>query len=455
MDARQIIVSTSEGSMGKIYPENTSGEQENYLAFLLNFVSSRFSVITISVEPQLVAVVHAQTLELFKRKNYSGFGQREVPLEYLEESFRDEIEKKIKDFLFKYKVMGYLFEQIIERKIHVSNYPRLKNIEVTPEKRFLYHFNVSLVEPFELKEWKHFSFRSPKRKKYKDLDKQVVNFMSKEAVSDKKQTNEIVEENDWVCLKSTLVDRAGQPIEKEVAGIFWIRIKKYEVSDPFQELFLNKSVQEAFVTDCLDLGSEAVSDYDSYQYNFLITIISIVKGSCLSLDVLKNTFKLKNKAEIHNKLMEVFSYRDDLSQRKAIIEELFHIFLSKHRFEIPKHLILRRQEDILMAVKERPDYQVYKSQKDFELYTELLAEKQLKEEFLIDKIAYQEDIKIDLKDIQNYLHLFNNSKLREFVYFKPVIEKIDQVNVPFNEGTLKHAVLREKTLNAVIHILTR
>ncbi|MFH1831855.1 MAG: hypothetical protein ABH827_03545 [bacterium] len=455
MDVNQIMEPSFEGSMGKVYPEAEKREKESFLTFTLNYVSSRFSIITITVEPELVAVVHAQTIELFKRKNYSGFGQKEVPQEYLEDNFKGEIEKKIKDFLFKYKVMGYLFEEIIDRKIHVSNYPRLKDVEVTPERRVLYHFNVSLVEPFELKEWKHFSFRSPKRKKYKDLDKQVVNFMGKEIISDKKQQSEIVEESDWVCLKSTLVDRAGQFLDKEVSGIFWIRIKKYEVADPFQELFLNKSIQQAFITDCLDLGSEAVYDYDSYQYNFLITIRSIVKGSCLSLDVLKSTFKLKNKAEIHNKLMEVFSYRDDLSQRKAIIEELFHIFLSKHRFEIPKHLILRRQEDILVAVKERPDYQVYKSQKDFELYTELLAEKQLKEEFLIDKIAYQEDVKIDFKDIQNYLHLFNNSKLREFVYFKPVIEKIDQVNVPFNEGTLKHAVLREKTLNTVIHILTR
>ena len=169
----------------------------------------------------------------------------------------------------------------------------------------------------------------------------------------------------------------------------------------------------------------------------------------------KNRLKLKTKDSIHKKLIEVFSYRNDMSQRKTIIEEIFHLFFSNHRFEVPKHLIIRKQEQILIELKKHPDYQVYKSQKDFQERLEMLAEKLLKEEILIDHIAYQENIKTVIKDVEHYLSLFNNDRLREFVYFKPSFTRIEESDFPIHESLIRHAVLREKTLNHIIHVLTK
>jgi FKBP-type peptidyl-prolyl cis-trans isomerase (trigger factor) len=159
--------------------------------------------------------------------------------------------------------------------------------------------------------------------------------------------------------------------------------------------------------------------------------------------------------DIHNKLIEVFSYRNDISQRRSIIEEVFHLFFSKHRFEIPKHLTIRKQESLLEMLKKQPDYQVYKSQKDFYNKVATLAEKLLKEEILIDQIAYKENLKTSGKDIKHYLTMFNNSRLREFVYFKPAFEPLEETDLPLSEGYLRQSVLREKTLNHIIFTLTK
>ena len=455
MNVNSTIKSSFEECTKKKRDGHEGGGEEKYLSFELKPVSSRFSVVVVTVESTLANVAYDQTIELFKRRKFSGFEKKNIPQEYVEENFRGEIQKKVKNYLFKYKVIKYLFDQLIEQKVHFSNYPRLKKIEITPDRQIRYSFNISLIEPLELKEWKHFSFKAPKRKKYKDLDKQVISFISEKAIPERKQKMDEVEENDWVCFDAMLLDRSNQPLKKKITGTFWMRVRKSEVIDPLQELFFGRHLNESFPTDSLDVKEESFNNFDNYYYNFLVSIKSIVKGTHMSLDNLKNMFKLKNKTEIHNKLMEVFSYRDDLSQRKATIEELFHLFLSKHRFEIPKHLIMRRQEDILLSVMEQPDYQVYRSQRDFEENVALLAEKQIKEEIIIDKIAYQENVKVDSKDIQHYLHLFNNKRLREFVYFKPVIQRIDSVNTPLNQSVLKQTVLREKTLNTVIHTLTR
>ena len=159
--------------------------------------------------------------------------------------------------------------------------------------------------------------------------------------------------------------------------------------------------------------------------------------------------------DIHNKLMEVFSYRNDTSQRKAIIDEVFHLLLSKHRFEIPKHLVLRRQEDIVQTLAQQPDYHVYKANKDFEIFVEMLAEKQLKEEIIIDQIAQSEHIKVDIRDGAQYLHLWSNKRLKEFIYFKPLLAHLDDPETLINTTIFSQAVLREKTLNHIIHTLSR
>ena len=152
--------------------------------------------------------------------------------------------------------------------------------------------------------------------------------------------------------------------------------------------------------------------------------------------------------------MEIFSYRNDVSQRKSIIEEVFHLLLSKHRFEVPKHLILRREENIVQKLSKQPDYHVYKSQKNFNTYLEMLAEKQLKEEIIIDHITYRENLKAEIKDFEQYLHLFNNKKLNEFIYFKPFWE-IQNPSVPINAMLFAQTITREKTLNHIIHVLSR
>jgi len=134
---------------------------------------------------------------------------------------------------------------------------------------------------------------------------------------------------------------------------------------------------------------------------------------------------------------------------------MFHLFFSKHRFEIPKHMIIRKQEDILRNLKKRPDYQVYKSNKNFIDQVNLLAEKLLKEEIMIDQIANHENIKLEMKDIRNYLSLFTNERLKEFVYFKSLADIFDESSPPMPHNLLRHICRREKTLNHILHHLTK
>lgn len=422
--------------------------------FKSNILSSHLAQISIEIDNSIIQPLCQQTINLFTSRSIDGLSLENLPCEYIEENYKEEIQNKLNTYLFRNIVLDHLMNYIIDLKIPYAHYPRLSNIQTTANHSLTFTFDVSLADSLELKEWKHFAFKTPKRKRYKDLDKQVKQFLDDETDMAKTRNELVIQEDDWIGFTTLLVDENGKDLSPYLAGSFWLKIQSNTPNSISRELFLGKQFGESFITQDL-IFEEDYSGLEQKRYNFLVTITAIVKGKHLSLDLFKNSFKLKNKTEIHTKLIEVFSYRNDLSQRKMIIEELFNLLLSKHRFEIPKHLVLRRQEDIIESLSKQPDYHVYKLQKDFLNSISSLAEKQLKEEVMIDQIAYNENIKANTKDILHYLHLFNNKRLEEFVYFKPTLENLEDIQTPINTSSLVQAVIREKTVNYIIYTLTQ
>lgn len=427
---------------------------KNKLGFFTKKISSNLWKAEVKVDSSIINSLYNQTVKVFQRDIIlPGFKKESTPISYVEKNYKNAIESNMKNHLFKHLVIDFLMDKLIEEKLTLANYPRLTDAYLKANKEAIFSFEISIATPLQLKEWKYFIFRAPKRKQYKDLDKQVTLFIKRETIQQKKINFDTVEENDWVLFQAELVNNKNQTILSNYSGHFWVKINNKYIKKTFQTLLKNKKIGENFITNKLPIINNFTDSEENKNYSYKITIKKIAKGNSLSLKSFKSTFKLKSKTEVHNKLIEVFSYRNNISQRRSIIEEVFHLLLSKHRFEIPKHFSIRRQEDILSFLKKHPDYNVYKLNKDFYKQISMLAEKQLKEEILIDQLAYKENITIDHEDIKNYLYLFNNKRLREFVYFKPILEKIEDSDFPLQTGLIKQYVLRETTLNYIIHEL--
>lgn len=430
--------------------EQTVQSQHNLMSFDFKKISSHLAQLSILVEGSITEKIQAQTIHLYKN-HINAAGLKKIPNSYIETNYSNEITKALHNFILYHFVIDYISTQTIERKIPVANHPRLTSIDVLPNKNTQYIFDISLADQIDIREWKNFSFKAPKRKNYKDLDKQVSLFLKQQCETARQYDASTIEHSDWVCFDAHILDADKKLLFDAHKSNLWLKIHLKTVELPLFKAFVGKKVGDDFITDNLSLLQHFDHDICD-KHLFHIVVKSIVKGSSFAFDSFKGMFRLKNKADVHEKLIEVFSYRNDLSQRKAIIEEMFHLFLSKHRFEIPKHLVLRKQEEILNIIKKRPDYQVYKLQKNFLNQVELLAEKQLKEEILIDQIASTENINVELRDLHNYLNLFTNERLQEFVYFKP-ISGLEETTTPIHNSTLKTICRREKTLNYVLHHL--
>jgi FKBP-type peptidyl-prolyl cis-trans isomerase (trigger factor) len=433
--------------------------QQDSLSYQLNCTvqpssHSAFCTAVVTVPTAWVNALYHQVTHFLQHSIQApGFAKGEVPFGYIQQTFHTAIIEHLKEFLFNYCVLESLYHEVERQKLIVAGNPRLIDIELAYDKDAHFTFEITLFPSFSLLEWKYFVFKAPRRKNYKDLDRQVDSFIKEEKEHLKcYHENTGIEAGDWVHCSITVIDADKKPLLPTHRA--WFKIGNEEVDSPLRELFLGKHPHDSFVSSIKAL-QEYFSDNLTTNYHFAITINDVLKHMYFCFEQFKRHFRLKTNKELMHKLIEVFSYRNDLSQRRSTIEETFKLLLSKHRFEVPSAFVLRQQEELLARIQTNPDYHVYRMQKDFQARLEQLAEKQAKECLLLDHIAYQENIVVEDDDIKAYLNLTQRPRMKEFIYFDPPVSKIRGQEYPIAHHTLKQICMREKTLNHIIYHLTR
>jgi FKBP-type peptidyl-prolyl cis-trans isomerase (trigger factor) len=411
--------------------------------------------ITISVPANIVQTIYQQAL-IAQQKNSQPYGlhQKVASLNYIEHTYHTHLTEQVNEFLFKFFVINILFNELRNKKIILAGDPRLTGIEIDENQNTLFHFIINVFSTIEPLEWKYFPFKAPKRKRYQDLDRQVETFIEEEEHNKESyHSTHCIQIDDWINFDVTLANDNKEPLLDYNENL-WLKLCNEEADTIFQELFLGKQIGDVIYTD-----NEGLREYFNEQtgsnFNFCVTIKDIVPHSYVCIEQLKKQFRIKTNKELHQKLVEVFSYRNDISQRKAMIDEACKLMLTKHAFQAPHFLILRQQEELLASVQSNPDYLVYKMQKDFKRSIEQLAERQVKETMLMDHIAYTERLEISHDDVKSYLNLTKRQRIREFIHFRLPETKVRGQEMPLITYELMNNCLREKTLNYIIFHLTK
>lgn len=382
-----------------------------------------------------------------------GFPKGQTPEYYIEQNYKAHINEHLKSFLFHYFAVDSLYHSIMQKKIILANEPELESMEITPESNTIFTFILDTHEEIEKQDWKNSFFKAPSRKNYKDIDRQVENFIETET-KEEKETELLISVGDWICFDVQLLNAHNKPIFNNEQETLWLKIGSEEVDKEIRNIFEGKKVGETFITKSQTL-QEYFSDKIDTQYHFSITIRAIVAHSYFDFNNLKKHFNLKTTKDLHRKLIEAFSFRNDISQRRETVEKTFKHLINLYKFQPREYLIDQQKKRVLKAVQQNPDYYVYKSEKNFKETLHALAEKQLKEIIVIDFIAYHENIKVEIEDISYYLTLNQRARTKMFIYFNLPSTKINGQEMPISHAQLKHICLREKALNHIIHTLTK
>ena len=430
-------------------------QKEVSLGFEISQVSPNFCTITVTIPADVVTAAYEQAViaQAKSLKTY-GFHHDTTPGEYVKQNFEKNIKNYLEEFLFKHFVLSFLYNKIRESKLNIAGDPRVSEIDIQDNKDAKFVFDASLYPKIEFQNWKYYAFRAPKRKNYKDLDRQALDFMKEEKLKKKDFSSDTVHTSDWVSFDIWIVDHENNPIFGKHKESLWIKIGDEEADREAQKLFLSKKIGDIFYTQD-DIIQEYFGTTIGSNYTFGIQIKDIIHNAFFCFEQFKKQFRLKTKKELANQLVEIFSYRNDISQRQATVEEAFKLMFSKYEIEIPSYLTLRQQKNVLSEIQKNPDYHVYKNQKNFENSIKNLAEKQIKEIILIDQLACKEKIKVTHEDITNYLNLTKRPRMKEFIYFKIPETTIDSQEMPISQELIAQQSLREKTVNFIIYNFTR
>lgn len=382
-----------------------------------------------------------------------GFNQGATPLSYIEATFRPHLINHVQNVLLRHCALKALKQGIHTHKLILANAPRLIDIDIQLHGHARFSFEIIPVNPSIKNDWKKLPFKAPERKNYKDLDRQVEFFLKEEATREATMKDVIVI-GDWICFTITLCDEQDQPLLHGYTDTVWLKIGDEEADKEAQQLFLNKKVGDSFITDHPFLQTSINNELNT-SYHCKVTIIERVPYSAFSIALFKKHFRLKTAKDVHLKLIEIFSYRNDISQRRETVEAVLKLMVNHHPLILHSSIVQEQKSYVLKEVQDNPDYLVYKAQNDFKEKITRLAEKQLKEAILIDAFGYHEDITLAKEDIMSYLNFMKRPRTKEFIYFDLPSTKIEEQEMPICEDILSQYCLREKTMNHLIYYLTR
>ena len=269
----------------------------NNLEFFVKRESSSILCITISVSSTLVNKIKKHTLDIYKTKMKSkGFGAGLIPEHYVETNCTFSINESCSKFVLKFFVLDFLEENIQDKKMVCLSRPKLVEIKCFDNGAINYIFRASVIGNICPDNWEKIHFSPPKRKLYKDLDRQAVTFIktAEEELTIKKHESEgdkVVEDSDWVSFSTILLNNNNQPATRGYRSNFWLKIDTKYVVTPLHGSFLGRQEGEVFTVEDLPIFG-IPSDLLSIKGKFKIIIGNIVKATKFSLDYFKDIFGL-------------------------------------------------------------------------------------------------------------------------------------------------------------------
>ncbi len=407
---------------------------------------------TLLVAQPIIDTLHNYITELIQgQARVDGFAPGQAPVQYIKTAYQPVVQGYVKEFLLRHPIRKCITQGLHQCKIIGIGEPLLISCEIDPAKEGCFEFIVAVLQPQPVGDWRKLYLKAPERKNYKDLDRQVELFLKEESEKATLPQADAIQPGDWVNFELCL-QCSSHACLQDIIDTLWIKIGDEDADRIAQETFVGKKIG-----DTLCGSQEFLQEYFGHTpcYNVCITIKNIVSPSYFSIEQFKKQFRLKTGRELHQKLIEVFSFRNDISQRRETIEAAYKTLMPNFTIDLSNDLIEYQQEAVLAILRLNPDYYVYKAQKDFKEKVRGLAIKQLKELAITDYIALHENIQVTEEDIHCYLNLLKRPRTKEFIYFEFPTSKVNGQEATIPAELLQLYCLREKTLNAIIYQLTK
>jgi len=397
---------------------------------------------------------HASEVKQLSSESH-GFKKGSVPIDYIQVHYKQNIINHMQEIFLKHFVIDTLLEHLHKNKILIVGQLLLTAITMDPSKDSVYTFEGVLPKEIYIQRWKNLPFKTVQRKKYHDIDNQVKSFLEEEEKSQLLyQSEDFVQVGDWICFDAWIVDIKKGSLFHNQKSELWLKISDEEPDLIFHELFLNKKINDTIITDNPSLRQYFCNSFDT-PYTYAVQIKDRLPHKYFSTEYLKHHFRLKNKKDLHNKLIEIFSFSSDVSQSRLIADAALSTIIKRNNILVSPSSVQSQKDIIVHELQQKPDYTLYKMKPDFDDHVTILAKKQLYEIVVTDYVAHTENLNAQHIDIKSYFNLMQRTRTKEFLYFNPPATQIEGQESPISTESIKRSCLREKALNHIIYHLSK
>lgn len=409
--------------------------------------------IIISVSADLLAKV-TFFLITKKKKNLvmNGFPNGTVPFDYVKKHYRSSLEIHLKHFFYNFYVLNILYKELRKRGLYI---PKIFDIhfECNLEANlmtFSYLYTYNLLEYDALPDFKKLKF--PDRKKYRDLDKQAYSIIEQEGKNAHIKEAVNIKYGDWVFIKVDIADENEMSLDESLTCQLWINITNESIDREISEIFFNRKKGDQFITDASFLNDFLSTNF--IKHNFIITIKEHVSHFYFSCDIFKDAFSYDNK-EIFEKIIDIFSLRNDISLKKEKAQMAISFFLEKIKISLEPNIAREHEMIIKNKIMKNPDYLLYQSDNNFDMNIKRLSCRQGMEKILIDHFISVYGISSSDALLYWYVNILQRNRLKDFLYFD-VNHVYDNSNksTPIHSVILEQMALREKTVEFLIKKLS-
>lgn len=351
--------------------------------------------------------------ELMDSAEVPGFRTGHVPQKLIEKRFKDEIGEQVKQ-----KVLMYSLEQLAEEEeLDPINEPNidLDSIDIPDEGDFEYEFDVEVRPEFDLPEYKGITIERPVRD-VSDDDVEAYQAEFLEQYGHQEPTDEAAQLGDYVVVSAKFASKDKELRHFDELSIRvrpTIRFQDAEL-DGFDELIVGARAGDVRETT-LTVSMEADNiEMRGEEVRATFEILDVKKLARPELDQeFFDRIGVTDEDDLKEQIRAILERQVTYEQRRRTRDQVMEQITASAEWDLPEELVRKQTENALrreileMRQAGFTPREIQARENDLRQRSITMTRQNLKQHFILDKIADEENIEVTSADIDTEIAMMS------------------------------------------------
>ena len=348
-----------------------------------------------------------------KKASIKGFRKGKVPIQYIRKLYYESVKYDVLE-----KLLNDTLKKIIEEKdIRYVDDPKISDAsEFEENKDFSFKVEFNKIEDFEISDCKDLEIEVEKEEVTDEMFNEALEGILKRFTTYEDAVDEQVQEGYQIVAKIEAFNKEGEKVEEFSRDEMVLTIGQNYFLPGFDEYFIGLSKDdETEVTHTV-----VNNDGEEQELNFKIKVLWIKKPVVPELNeefISQFGDEYESVDDFKQNLREQLERELEEKRKRIVIDKALEKLREINKFQYPD-ILLQKQVEFL-----KKNYNTQNPPDEEELRK--MADTQIRNSIILDKIASKENIEIKTDDIENKFENISNSfnidleNVKKFYYSRP------------------------------------